>query len=133
MLHFRLRLRMIRIAALHASGHRAAHVGKRLMPVEAAQLDVFPVQHETLRVNSRFAETDAALDEACHVERWMLAQDILGLRDDILDVGGWDDAQRYFAINSAEREVINAIAKGRNIRALGRIDVHSEQIVSVKI
>jgi hypothetical protein len=59
MLHLQLALQDERIAALHARGHGAADIGKCLMPVEAAQLDVFPVQHEALRSEARFAEADA--------------------------------------------------------------------------
>src|ERR1035438_9001327 len=47
-----------RVAALHAGGHGSADIGKCLMPVEAAQLDVFPVQHEALRGEAGFAEAD---------------------------------------------------------------------------
>ena len=47
------------IAALHAGRHGAADVRERLMPVEAAQLDVLPVQHEALRGEARLAEADA--------------------------------------------------------------------------
>ena len=59
MLHLQIVPQNKGIAALHARGHGAAHVGKRLVPVEPAQLDVFPVQHEALRSEARIAETDA--------------------------------------------------------------------------
>src|SRR6202044_689069 len=63
----------------------------------------------------------------------MLTQDVLGLRENIFDVDRRHDAQRNLAIDSAEGEVVNAIAEGRNIRALGRIHIHRQQIFAFKI
>ena len=47
------------IAPLHALGHGAARVGKRLVAVQTAQLDVLPVEHEASGRELRFAESDA--------------------------------------------------------------------------
>src|SRR5205085_1780840 len=47
------------IAALPACGHRLAHEGIGLMPVETTQLDVSPVQMETLRRKARFTQAYA--------------------------------------------------------------------------
>ncbi len=61
MLQSQIALQYPGVAPLHARGHRAAHVGKRLVPVEAAQLDVLAVQHEAGRRVPCLAETDAGL------------------------------------------------------------------------
>ena len=50
----------IGIAALHAARHRLADEGKCLVAVEAAQLDDFAVQLETVIGESRLAKTDVA-------------------------------------------------------------------------
>ena len=59
MLHFSSLLQNQRVAPLHARRHGAADIGKRLVAVQAAQLDVLPVQQEAVRGEARFAEADA--------------------------------------------------------------------------
>src|SRR5277367_1871594 len=73
------------------------------------------------------------LDEALHIERWMLTQDVLGLREDIFDVTSRHDAERDFAIDSAESKVVDAIAERGNVWAFGRIHVHRKKIISFEI
>ena len=59
-----------RIAPLYPRRHGAADERKGLMAIQAAQLDMLPVQHEALRGETRFAETDA---------RGMLVDDLRSL------------------------------------------------------
>ncbi len=53
----------------------------------------------------------------------MRREHVLGLSKNVLDEGGSDDAQGDFAIDAAKCEVIDLVAEGRNIGALGGIDL----------
>ncbi len=63
----------------------------------------------------------------------MVGQHILRLGENILDESWRDDAQRNFAINAAEGQVVNLVAERRNVRPLAGIHVHRQHILSVEI
>ena len=40
------------------------------------------------------------------------------------------DAQRNLAIDAAEGEVVDLVAEGRNVRALGGVELHGKNVVA---
>ena len=63
----------------------------------------------------------------------MSGEHVFGLGENIFYEGLRDDAQGDFAVDAAEGEVIDLIAEGRNVGALGGIDFHCENVVAVEI
>src|SRR5258705_8879377 len=73
------------------------------------------------------------LQKAIHVEGWMSAEDIFGPGKDILNKGAGNDAQRNFAVDAAESEVVDLVAEGWDVRTLGGVDIDSQNIFSIEI
>src|SRR3981189_488740 len=73
------------------------------------------------------------LQKAIHVEGWMSAEDIFGPGKDILDKGAGNDAQRNFAVDAAESEVVDLGAEGWDVRTLCGVDLNGEHIFSIEI
>ena len=71
----------------------------------------------------RFARRFEMLKEAIDVERGMCAENVFGLGEDIFDEGAGNDAEGNFTVDAAECEVIDLMAEGRDIGALGGVDV----------
>src|SRR5579863_6183537 len=63
----------------------------------------------------------------------MFTQHILRLREYILEKRARNNAQRDFAINASEGQVIDLIAEGRNVRPLAGIHIHGQNIFTIKI
>ena len=63
----------------------------------------------------------------------MIGQHVLRLGKDIFDKGRRNDAQRNFAVNAAEGQVVNLIAERRNVGPLAGIDIHRQHVLSVEI
>ena len=70
-------------------------------------------------------------EENIYVKTWIRSEHILGAGEDVVDVGGGDDAQRDFAIDAAEGQVVDLVAEGRNVGALGGVDLDDENILGV--
>src|SRR5579863_6496277 len=73
------------------------------------------------------------LDVAIDIERGLPAHHVLWFRKDILNKRARHDAQGDFAINSAERQVVDLVAEGGNISAFRRINVDSQHIFTVEV
>ena len=73
------------------------------------------------------------LDVDVHIERGLAAQHVLWFRENIVDVGGGNDAEPDFAIDAAEGEVVDLIAEGRNVVALGGVEIDGQDIFAVEI
>ena len=63
----------------------------------------------------------------------MVGKHILGLGEDIFEKCGRNDAQRNFAINAAEGQIVDLIAEGWNVGALGGIDLDRQHVLAVEI
>ena len=63
----------------------------------------------------------------------MVGEYVLGLGKDIFNEGGRDDAQGDFAVDAAEGKVVDLIAEGRNVGALGGIDFHGQNVFAVEV
>src|SRR5664279_505730 len=74
-----------------------------------------------------------ACQEAVHVERGITAHRVFGLSEDVIDVSGWNDPKSNFSIETAEGHVVDLIAKGWNIRALGGVNLHDQNILGVLV
>ncbi len=68
---------------------------------------------------------EIAGEEAIDVERWIAAEDIFGLGEDVVDVDLGNDAKRDFAIDSAEGQVVDFVAEGRDVFAFGGVQLHT--------
>src|SRR6266478_3352755 len=73
------------------------------------------------------------LKEAIHIQGWMLGESIFGLCKNILNKRAGNDAQRNFAVDASESEVVDLMAKRWNIRPLGGVHIYSEHIFSAKV
>src|SRR5580698_4891921 len=63
----------------------------------------------------------------------MLAQYVFRLGEYILEKCPWYHAQGDLTINASERQIVNLVAEGRNIRPLARIHIHGQNIFAVNI
>ena len=112
-----------------AAGSVGGLGGRNLL--RALGQDAITVAKLTSRVS---ASRDASsADEAIHVERGVIGQNVLGLGENIFDKCRRNDAQGDLAINAAEGQVVDLVAEGRNVGAFGGIDVDRENILAVEI
>ena len=72
-------------------------------------------------------------EEVLNVQRGIRSEYLFGLSENIFDESGRNNAEGNFAIDSAKGEVVNLVPKGRDVRALARIDVDSQNILTVEI
>src|SRR5689334_20843217 len=56
-----------------------------------------------------------------------------GTDEDVVDPGGGNDTQSNFAVDAAEGEVVDHVAKGRNVGALGRVKLYDEDVVAAEV
>src|SRR5579871_3996886 len=73
------------------------------------------------------------LNVAIDVQSRFATHHVLRLRENILDECARHDTQCDFAINSAECQVVDRVAKRWNIGSLRRIDIDSQYIFSVEV
>jgi hypothetical protein len=73
------------------------------------------------------------LEEAVHIETGMLAEHRFGLRKNILDKCCRNDAQPDFSVDSSESQIVDLIAKGRDVRPLRRVHIHRQHVFSAEI
>ena len=67
---------------------------------------------------------EIASEEAIDVQRGIAAEDIFGLGEDVVDVDLGNDAKGDFTINSAEGQVVDFVAEGRDVFPFGRVQLH---------
>src|SRR5712691_12627323 len=70
---------------------------------------------------------------AIDIEGRVVGQHIFGLGEDVFKERRRNNTQRNFAVNAAERQVIDLMAERRNVRSLAGIDIHRQQVLSVEI
>ena len=63
----------------------------------------------------------------------MSRQHVFGLGEYIFNKGRGNDAQRNFAVDSAEGQVVDLIAERRNVGTLAGIDIHHQHVLAVEI
>lgn len=68
---------------------------------------------------------------AIDLERWVGGKDTGGTREDVVEVGGRDDAERNLPIDAPEGEVVNGAAEGRDVGAFGGVELNDEYIFGV--
>src|SRR5882724_865408 len=73
------------------------------------------------------------LQKAIHVEGWMSAEDIFGFGKNVFEESARDDAQRNFAVDATESEVVDLVAEGWDVRTLCGVDIDSQNIFSIEI
>src|SRR5580704_15428449 len=73
------------------------------------------------------------LDVAIDVECRLAAHHVLRLRKNILDEGARHNAQGNFAVNPAERKVVDLVAKWRNVGSFSRVDIYGENVLAVEV
>src|SRR5258707_804861 len=73
------------------------------------------------------------LQKAIHFEGWMSAEDIFGFGKNVFEESAGNDAQRNFAIDAAESEVVDLVAEGWDVRTLGGVDIHGEHVFAIEI
>ena len=59
-----------------------------------------------------------------------LGEHVLRRGKDVVEEGLGNDAERDFAIDAAEGEVVDFVAEGRNVRALGGVDLDGEDVIA---
>src|SRR6267378_4673782 len=73
------------------------------------------------------------LKEAIDLQSRIRGKDVFASCEDVFDEVCGDDAESYFAINTAEREVVDSAAERRNVSTLGRINLDSEYIFTIEV
>ena len=71
---------------------------------------------------------DGALEEALDLERRRGGERIDGAGEDVLEEEIGDDAQTDLAIDAAEGHVVDLVAEGRDVFALGGVEVNGEDV-----
>ncbi len=72
-------------------------------------------------------------NEAGDVDARPVAEHVLRLREDVFQMRCRHGAQPHVAIDAAKREVINRAAEGRNVGALGGIELDHQDVLAVPI
>ncbi len=57
-------------------------------------------------------------------------EDVLRGGKDVIEEGFRNDAERDFAVDAAEGEVVDFVAEGRNVGALGGVDLNGEDVIA---
>jgi hypothetical protein len=73
------------------------------------------------------------LNETIDIKTGMPGQNIFRLGENILYKCRGHDAQRNFAINAAESQVVNLVAERRDVRPFAGINIHDEYVLPVEI
>src|SRR5580658_677672 len=73
------------------------------------------------------------LQETVHIQARMVAEHSFGLCKNILDERSWNDSQPDFAVYPSKSQVVDLIAKGRNVRPLRRVHIYRKDIFSPEI
>jgi hypothetical protein len=73
------------------------------------------------------------LKEAVYIQAGMLAEHAFGLRKNILDKCCWNDAPPDFSIDPSKSQIVDLIAKRRDVRPLRRVHIHRQHIFSAEI
>ena len=73
------------------------------------------------------------LNVAVHIEAGFAAQNVFRLGEDIFDKRGRNDAERNFTVDAAEGEVVDLVAKRRNVRPLAGIKIDRQHIFAVEV
>src|ERR1017187_976786 len=63
----------------------------------------------------------------------MAGEHILGLSKKVIQVRSRHDAQRDFAVDAAKGEVVDLVAKRRNIRPFAGINLDRQHVFAVKV
>ena len=79
-----------------------------------------------------FSRRLRVLNVAIDIEAGMVGQHVFGLGEDILDERRRNDAQRDFAVDAAEGQVVDLIAERRNVRPLAGIKIHRQHVFPSK-
>src|SRR4030095_16339490 len=74
-----------------------------------------------------------ALHKAIDIENGLAGKNVLRLRENIFNKCRGHHAQRNFAINATEGQIVDLITKGRNIGPFARIQVNDKDILAVEI
>ncbi len=69
-------------------------------------------------------------EEAVDVEAGLAAEDVLRAGEDVVDVCLRDDAEGDLAVDAAEGEVVDLVAEGRDVGALGGVELDDENVFS---
>src|SRR6202023_490763 len=67
--------------------------------------------------------------EAFHLKRRVVSEWIDRSSDHVFDIERGNNTQIDLAINPAKGQIVDLVAEGRNIVTLGRVHMHSENIV----
>ena len=93
-------------------------------PVTIAELNLHP---------DRLPRRIQVLNKAIDIQAGMRRQHIFRLGKNILDKGRRNDAKRDFAVDAAKSQVVDLVAERRDVRTLGRVNIHGQHVLSVEI
>jgi len=79
---------------------------------------------------SRLGAGLATIQEAFDVDRWGWAEDVFGTGEDVVEVRLRDDAEGNLAVDAAEGEVVDLVAEGRDVGALGGVALDRENVAA---
>ena len=73
------------------------------------------------------------LQKAINIQRWMSGKHVLWFCKNVLNKCSRHNAERDFAVNTAERQIINLISERRDVGSLCRIHSQCQHVLSVPI
>src|ERR1700730_14560314 len=94
-------------------------LGQGALPVSQLNLERQP---------SRCSPGEKTVD----VKRWFTAQNVLGSGEYVVEVDRGNDPQSDFAIDAAEGQIVDFVAKGRDIGAFRRIELYYEDVIAIR-
>ena len=74
---------------------------------------------------------DAPGEKAVDVKRWFAGQNILRPDEYVVEIDRRNDPERDFTIYPAKCQIVDLIAKGRDIGALRRIELYHQDVIAI--
>src|SRR3979411_279952 len=71
-------------------------------------------------------------EKTVDVKRWFAAQNVLGSGEYVVEVDRGNDPQSDFAIDAAEGQIVDFVAKGRDIGAFRRVELYHEEVIAIR-
>ena len=72
-----------------------------------------------------------ACEKAINLERRLRTENVFRAREEVVEVECGNDAQGDLTVDASEGHVINLVPEGRNVIALGRVDLHDKDVLVV--
>ena len=95
--------------------------------------DLVAIEQFDLKGARRVPRRCRTVEVAANLEGATVAEHILRHREDVVDVRTRNYPQPYLAVNAAEGEVIDLVAKWRNVGPLGRVDIDGKKVVAIEV